>query len=98
MLLRKTERTARKPHRCTMCSYIIPAGSRYTDAFGLFEGEPCPNSNHLECEALLLRLVDLGFDDGVPPFTEILQEDWDAHPDLGQAYREILSKYGEVKP
>ena len=48
-----THPTARVPHRCIACLHSIPAGEKYTQQEGYYEGRAYRNRYHTECfEAL----------------------------------------------
>jgi hypothetical protein len=44
-----THPTARKEHRCTYCGGPVPAGEKYTQQTGFFDGAPYRNRYHSEC-------------------------------------------------
>lgn len=76
MTLRKTERTARKRHRCCFCEGWVEPGDRYIDGFWIFEGEPTPWKAHGECQDIADRYTD--GENGVPPFRDWAPEDLEA--------------------
>lgn len=42
--------TARKPHRCTWCGEVIPAGTRYQRQHAAYEGSAYSAAWHEECQ------------------------------------------------
>lgn len=90
--MRKTERTARKDHRCCFCEGQIAAGTRYIDGFWVHEGEPTPWKAHCDCQVLAEKFPDAC--DGVPPF-EYWDPEYDCESDADRA--ELLRLLNRVR-
>ena len=63
--LASTRRTARKPHRCSLCRTTIEIGEAYVDARYAFDGAAWTWREHVECGACLAEVPDSTYD-GVP--------------------------------
>ena len=56
-----TNPTARKPHVCIGCGYIIPQGEKYVQQEGFFEGKAYRNKYHNECFDSLAEIGEFDF-------------------------------------